>query len=81
MTNKTNKLLVLIIVLQALTLAGTWLSNGALPIAYGQVPDGGAQRQAMVDELKNTNSKLDRLAALLESGKLQVRTVAADEKR
>jgi hypothetical protein len=84
MSTRTNKLLTLVIVMQALSLAGSWLSNGSvsvMPTAYGQVPDGGAQRQAMVDELKNTNAKLDRIAAILESGKLQVRTMAADEKR
>ena len=84
MTPKTNKLLILVIVMQALTLAGSWLSNSSvttLPAAYGQVPDGGAQRQAMVDELKNTNAKLDRIAAILEGGKLQVRAISADEKR
>ena len=78
---KTNRLLVLVIVMQALMLAGQWLNSGMLSTASAQVPNGGAQRQETIDELKAMNSKLDRIAAFLESGKLEVHTVAPDEKK
>jgi len=51
------------------------------PALAGGIPDSGAQFQALVDELKITNQKLDSLQKLLESGKLQVQaTVAKDTK-
>jgi hypothetical protein len=51
------------------------------PAGGGGIPDSGAQMQAIVDELKVTNGKLDALQKLLESGKLQVQaTVAKDTK-
>jgi hypothetical protein len=44
------------------------------------IPDPGAQRLAMVDELKQVNDKLERLIGLLESGRLQVKVEGADDK-
>lgn len=80
--NKTTaKLLAWVLVLQVLTLAGQWAgSSFGTKQAQAQIPDAGAQRMAMVEELKSTNSKLDRLIALLESGKLQVQAVVPDER-
>ena len=51
------------------------------PASGGGVPDSGAQLLAVVDELKNTNQKLDALQKLLESGKVQVHaTIDKDTK-
>ncbi len=54
--------------------------------ATGGIPDAGAQREALVRALEGmnnkqeqTNLKLDKLLALLESGKLKV--VVTDEKK
>ena len=40
--------------------------------APGGIPDAGAQREAVIRAIMTTNSKLDRIASLLESGKLRV---------
>lgn len=78
---KTNQLLAAIVLLQALILASVW-SGGRVPhesVAQAQLPDPGAQRIAMINELKALNAKMDKLTAFLESGKLQVRPAKVDE--
>ena len=77
----SSKLLVAVVILQALTLAGVWSGNGAgsqLPSAQAQVLDPGAQRIQMVEEQRATNVKLERMIELLK-GELQVRVVSPDE--
>ncbi len=44
----------------------------------GGIPDTGAQRYAMINGIKDTNTRLDKIVSLLESGKVRVITV--DEK-
>ena len=39
----------------------------------GGIPDSGAQFQAMVDGIKELNSKVDRVQTFMESGKLSVK--------
>jgi hypothetical protein len=78
---KTSRLLCVVVVLQGLILLGQWTGNGPVTPAFGQIPDAGNQRQAMVDELKAVNTKLDRIAGLLESGKIQVMVQMPDEKK
>jgi hypothetical protein len=74
---KNQSVLYVVLALQGLLLAGQWLGQPGLSTAQAQVPDAGAQRIAILDELKATNARLDRIAALLESGNLQVRTAPA----
>ncbi len=50
--------------------------KGGRPI----LPDSGAQRQAIVNELKSVNAKLDQLHKALTSGKLKVIAIPADDK-
>ena len=77
---KTNRLLIVILVLQALTLAGQWLEGPRmLPAAQAQAVNSAADRQAIIDELKGVNSKLDRLVGVLEGGNVQVRVVQTDD--
>lgn len=74
----TSRLLVAVLGLQALTVLGQWTAQPSLVApAHAGVPtsaDPSAQRQQIVDELRNVNSKLDKLVTLLDSGKLQVTT-------
>ena len=66
-----------IIALQAVIIAGQWLGQpAALQSAQAQVPDAGGQRLQIIDELKQVNAKLDRIAGVLEGGKLEVRSSA-----
>ena len=77
---KSTKLLVAIAGLQILTVAGQWLGQpSVVSTATAQVPDAGAQRIQIIDELKAVNAKLDHLSNMLESGKLQVQTTTNDK--
>jgi hypothetical protein len=72
----TTKLLTVVLVLQSVMLLGQWLGvPSPVTPAHAQIPDAGGQRNAMIDELRQVNAKLDKLAAYLESGKLEVRVV------
>jgi hypothetical protein len=80
--NKTiARLLGVVVVLQVLTIFGQWVSPTWTSPAQAQVPDAGAQRNQIIDELKTMNSKLDHLIAVLEGGKVQVRMDQADAKK
>ena len=83
-TSATQRMLAVIVTLQALTLAGQWLGNSGprmLPAAQAQLANPAAERQAMLDEIKSTNGKLDRLIGILESGQLQVRVANPDDNK
>ena len=74
----THRLLVVILVLQALVLLGQWTGGGAvLPAAQAQIPDSGAQRNRIIDELASLNQKADALLKLIDSGKIQVKVAEA----
>jgi hypothetical protein len=80
--DRTARLLTVVVALQVLTLAGSWIGNHAavLPEAQAQLADPGSQRREMIDELKTLNGKMDRLIEILEGGKLQVQVPEDDEK-
>lgn len=78
---QSSKLIVAVLVLQGLVLMGQWTGQGPLTPAHAQIPDAGAQRAHMLEELKNVNGKLDRLLQVLESGTVQVRPVSSDQKK
>jgi hypothetical protein len=82
-----NTMLTVVAVLLAVHL-WTWWSSPAgdrlttfLPAAQAGepvgIPDSGAQRVQMINELKQMNKKLDALTDLLRSGKARVRVEAA----
>ena len=77
---RTNRLLAVVVVLQGLLLAGQWLGSPALVAPAQAQPDPNRDRWLMIDEMKSTNAKLDKLIGILEGGNLQVRTVSPDEK-
>ena len=78
---KTTRLLTVIAILQGLTLVGQWRNADGASQAYGALPDPGADRKETIAELKNLNAKMDSLLKLMESGKLQVEVVQADDKK
>jgi hypothetical protein len=82
---RTNKLLAAILVLQIVTLLNQWLGS-PISTAQAQLPDAGAQRYEMIDQLKISNDrlkgiddKLDKLVSIFDSGKLQVQVANPDE--
>lgn len=77
---KNNRILTLIVALQFVTILSLWTGNH-LPVAQAQVPDAGAQRIEIINELKSTNTQLEKIATILASGKLQVQAVPADQKK
>ena len=79
---KTTKLLTAVIVLQALILAGQWLgAPGVVAPAHAVIPDEGGQRLEIINQVKGTNDRLDRVISILESGKLEVHVVQADDNK
>jgi hypothetical protein len=80
-------LLVVTAVLLAANLAVHWLSDTRVsqakePVsAVNGIPDSGAQIQAVVDEVRGTNKRLDALQSYLESGALTVKAkIEKDDK-
>ena len=49
------------------------------PAQAAGIPDSGAQMQAIVDEIKATNTRLDAIQKFLESGNLTVNTKPSDK--
>ena len=79
---KTTQLLTVVVLLQALILAGQWLGSPTLVTpAHAQIPDPGAQQQAVIKELQALNAKMDRMVGIFESGKLEVRVAGADDNK
>ena len=56
-----------------------WRSSPAQP-AYAQLPDAGAQREAIVRELRTTNAKLGEITELLKQIREQTKPVAEEPK-
>jgi hypothetical protein len=70
---QASRWLAAVVVMQGLILATLWSGGPAARPAAAQIPDAGAQQQQVIDQLKATNDKLDKLLDLLGSGSLQVR--------
>jgi len=81
--NRTQQLLVVMLVMQGLMLAGQWVGPGVSYVqpAMAQVSDPGAQRIQIIDQLKDVNRNLTKLIDLLNSGDLQVKVNKDDEKK
>ena len=75
------RLLGVVVALQAITILGLWVTPNGTSTAQAQIPDAGAQRNQMIDELRTMNGKMDKLMAILEGGKIQVRSEPADAKK
>ena len=76
-----TKYLLMIVVLQSLMVITLWKGDAFATTAQAAVPDPGADRKEMVSELKAVNEKLSGMLKLMESGKLQVEVVGADDKK
>lgn len=74
---KTSGLWVVVVVMQGLILLGQWTGSGVISPAHAasvpDLPDAAGQRVQTVEQLKQLNTKMDRLLEVLESGKLQVK--------
>jgi hypothetical protein len=80
-----RKLLAVILVLQIVTILNQWF-GGPISTAQAQIPDAGAQRLEIInqlkagnDELKDVDDKLDKLISIFQSGKLQVQVSKPDD--
>ena len=77
---KSSKLLAAVVVLQGLILVGQWTGgHDYLTTARAQVPDPANRQLQMIDELRSLNAKLDKIAAVLEGGNLQVKVSKPDD--
>jgi len=70
----TNVILTLLAILLSLQLWTQWVGGPSIaaPAQAQGIPDEGAQRKQMIDELKLLNSKVEELKGLLVSGKARV---------
>jgi hypothetical protein len=68
-----KRLIGIMIAMQILILATFWSNHPYGTPASAQIPDSGAQRNQVIEELKTLNGKIDKLVSLLESGKLKVK--------
>jgi hypothetical protein len=75
---KTQKLLTAVLILQAMIFLNQWLGS-PVSTALAQIPDAGAQRNQIIDELKSSNDKLDKVIDILNSGTLQVQLPKPDD--
>ena len=72
----------ILLALQCMILIGQWTGPaGYVSTVHAQVPDAGAQRIQMIQELKSLNGKMDNLIRLLEDGNLQVKVANPDDKK
>jgi hypothetical protein len=80
-SNPPPKWVVIVIALQVMTVLGQWIGSPRVEPAMAQVPDAGLQRIQIIDQLKGTNDRLDKLIALLSGGNLQVKVAKPDESK
>lgn len=74
-----SKWLGIIVVMQGIMLLLLLVGAPSPSPAMGQIPDAVAQRDAMIEQMKSTNEKLDKLLALLSGGDLQVKVAKPDD--
>ena len=78
--HKTSKWLGLAVAIQALVLLGLWGAGPSTRTARADgIPDAGAQRDQIIEQLKSIDGKLDKLITLLSSGDVQVKVRATDD--
>lgn len=78
---RLSRLLAAMVVLQVLTLVSLWTGGQWVQPARAEPFDPAARQIQNIEELKSLNAKMDKLIGILESGKLQVVVVKADEDR
>jgi hypothetical protein len=78
---KSSKLLGVVIVLQGLILVGQWAGQPSAGTARADVtlPNPGERQLAIVEELKNVNSKLDKIYSALSGGDMTVKAVVVKD--
>jgi hypothetical protein len=59
----------IILTLQLLILIGQWFGVPGPSTAMAQIPDSGAQRAQMIEQLKAINGKLDQIITLMSATK------------
>lgn len=78
---KSSKLLGVVIVLQGLILVGQWSGQPSAGTAKADItlPNPGERQLAIIDELKNVNSKLDKIYGTLTGGDMTVKAVVVKD--
>jgi len=80
-SNKSQKLITGVLLLQGLVLAGQFFSQPSAAQARGEgnISNPSERQLQMVEELKSLNAKVDKLTSMLAGGEVTVK-VAKDEK-
>lgn len=63
-----------------LSVGALWFALSSPPPAYGQIPDAGAQRNEVIQELRTNNRTLTEIAGLLRDIRDDARKNAAKDK-
>ena len=77
-----NSILTVLALLLTLQLWTSWTNapSATSPAMAQGIPDEGAQREKIIDQLKLLNSRADGIHSLLSSGKLRVRVQLPKDK-
>jgi len=78
---KTEKMLVVVIVLQGLILASQWAGIPAATPAQAQQFNPSERQLALIEEAKQTNARLDKLISFLQSGDMVVKVAKPEEEK
>ena len=78
---KTEKMLVVVIVLQGLILASQWAGVPSATPAQAQQFNPSERQLAIIEEAKQTNARLDKLISFLQSGDMVVKVAKPEEEK
>jgi len=78
-STQPSKWIGVVVALQIVTVLGQWVGTPHATPAMAQVPDAGLQQSQIIEQLKGTNERLDKVIALLSGGNLQVKVAKPDE--
>jgi hypothetical protein len=78
---KSEKMLAVVIVLQAMILISQWAGQPSASTAHAQITNPSERQLAILEESRTTNAKLERMISFLQSGDLHVKMSKEDDKK
>ncbi len=70
---------ILLWVFVCVTVWKVWLgSPEVIPVASAQIPDSGAQRRVLIEEVRKANQLLTQISETLRTGTIKVRIIGPD---
>lgn len=78
---KIEKMLVIVIALQALILMGQWTGHPSGTPAHAEIFNPSERQLAILEESKQTNAKLEKILSYLQSGDMTVKVAKDDDSK